>query len=469
MTDKIETSVEFWEYIIKKRNFDENGYDLDATNYIKKELDLLSGRTILGGLESKEKKSTPIELEAFIKVFFESMQPFSDMMVDLLCMFEEIAVKKTNKNLNIKFDFDKGKMPHTISLNHFKETTSIWSDINSEYEIPVFNVGTYWQLLKSIKIQDEVKLKNNSVNSWLDSYEKDGTFTSSFLNFNIEENGVLGVLFLIWKSFVIELKNKYMNKESIRNSDSEIYSLVSNKWVENMLKALSYLSEDGNIARRQKIEKELVDFCKEVSIRKLTAKEKIKKLEEYLKLPFWDKRYELYSVWIFSLIYEAIKDYGLIVHTVDGALVFPFKETHLATLPCKNGNILIFSEKKTKLINPVGKSRTKHIQPDYSFYKEPITDTKSSILEIECKQYKKQGTDNFARALIDYSNGRENADVYLVNYGLVNKDRVFHKIDEFTVDTIKNNKERCDIIGQLKPKSNVDIFMKIIKEKVLTL
>ena len=157
----------------------------------------------------------------------------------------------------------------------------------------------------------------------------------------------------------------------------------------------------------------------------------------------------------------------MIVHTVDGTLVFPFKETHLATIPCQNGNILIFSEKKTQLINPVGKSRTKHIQPDYSFYKEPITDRKSSILEIECKQYKKQSTDNFARALIDYSNGREKANVCLVNYGKVDKNRVFNKIDQLAIDTIANNKDRCEVIGELKPNSNEDTLIKIIRGKVL--
>ena len=204
MINKIETSASFWEQIIKKRNFDEKGYDLDEANYIKEELGLLSGRDILTGLKSKEKKGVPVEIEELIKVFFESMKSFSDMMVDLLNMFEEIAVKKTDKNLDIKFDFDKGKMPYTISLKHFKETTSVWLDMDKEYEIPDLNKKISWKLLEKIKIQHEVKLKNISVNSWLEAYEKDGIFNSSFLDFDIEENGTLGMLFLIWKSFVNE-------------------------------------------------------------------------------------------------------------------------------------------------------------------------------------------------------------------------------------------------------------------------
>jgi len=104
MSENIKTSIEFWEKIIKKRNFDENGYDLDATNYIKDKLGLLNSRCILVGLRSKENNSQPIELEEFIKVFFESMESFSNMMTDLLNMFEEISVKQTDKNLDIEFD-----------------------------------------------------------------------------------------------------------------------------------------------------------------------------------------------------------------------------------------------------------------------------------------------------------------------------------------------------------------------------
>jgi len=40
MTNKIETSVAFWEQIIKKRNYDDNDYALEASTYIKDKLRL---------------------------------------------------------------------------------------------------------------------------------------------------------------------------------------------------------------------------------------------------------------------------------------------------------------------------------------------------------------------------------------------------------------------------------------------
>ena len=109
----------------------------------------------------------------------------------------------------------------------------------------------------------------------------------------------------------------------MKTSD-KYYPLVSDRWVESIIISLSYLSESSNKNELLNIENELIGFFENTSIKKITVNEKIEEFEEFLKLPFWDKRYELYSVWVFSLIYKATKEYGLIVHTINNKLVFPF-------------------------------------------------------------------------------------------------------------------------------------------------
>ena len=467
MSKKIETSVEFWEQIISKRNFVENGYDLDATNYIKNELNLFPSRSIFFGLQSKEKKSTPIELEEFIKVFFESMEDFSNMMIDLLNMFKEIAVKQTDKNLDIEFDFDKGKNPTTINLDKFKEVTSFFVNIQKEFEIPNLDIEKLWELPSILYPQEDI-VRSASMDEdysvydhkeWFEKYPDIQKTGNELLDKQVEK------VFYIWKQVIEEIKS-YEKKPGETKEDNRRFSrLDDHEWIPVMIAYMKRLVRyDDNV--KNIIANNLKNFFNNMPVIKIETTEKIEKFEEFLKLPFWDKRYELYSVWVFSLIYNTTKEYGLRVHTINNKLIFPFRETHLATIDCKEGDILIFSEKRTTLTNPIGKSRTRNIQPDYSFYREPITHTGSSILEIECKQYKKQSTDNFARALIDYSNGRENAKVLVVNYGETNRERVFKKIDKLAIDGIPNNKDRCDVIGNLKPNNNEDILVNIIQDKI---
>jgi len=460
----VKSSVKLWEYITEGRNYDEKGYDLEASNIIKTKLDLPLDKKILVGLKLKEKKSEPIELEVFIRVFFESTQPFSDMMVDLLKMFEEISVKQTDKNLDIEFDFDKGKLPTTVNLEQFKSYTASMVEIDKEYDIPDLDDNQLWDLLNILKQSDTINGIPSDIKSWLAVYENDKEWISDFPKLDISHDSPLYIVFLIWKRIANELKGYKSKAEFLENNQHIYFSLVSNRWFDSVLKCLVHLEQNES----SETTKKLTIFFSEVKVKKIMLKEKIEKLDEFLKLPFWDKRYELYSVWIFSLIYRATKDYNLTVHTVDNKLIFPFKETHLATIKCPKGNILIYSEKKTKLENPVGKFRTRHIQPDYSFFKEPVTHSRSSILEIECKQYKKQSTKNFACALVDYANGRKNADVLLVNYGDVKKENIFkYEVEKGkTINSMTDLKKRCDTIGTLKPKNNENILIEKIQQKL---
>jgi len=452
---KIQTSVEFWSNFVKSKNYNEKGYDLAVTQYIKEKLDLPVKHTILNGLKVKAKKSEAIEIEDFIKVFFESLEPFSDMMVDLLNMFEEISAKQTDKNLEIEFAFDKGKSPTTVNLEKFKEYTATIKEIDKEYDIPDLDDEKLWELLKILKSHSDTM-------DSLKEHENDENWVSLFNELPIQKDSPLYIVYIIWKQIISELKSYKSKNEYLEDNSHKYYSIVSNNWVENIFNCLANLPED-NIPT-----KKLSNFFVGISTIKITLPEKLEKLEAFLKLPFWDKRYELYSVWVFSLIYRATKEHNLTVHTVDNKLIFPFKETHLATINCKKGNILIYSEKRTKLENPIGKYRTKNIQPDYSFFREPVTDTNSSILEIECKQYKKQGTRNFACALIDYAKGRDKADILLVNYGDINKDNLFkfEVEDGISINNTLDIKNRCDVIGILRPKNNEDKLINIIQKKV---
>jgi uncharacterized protein YfaP (DUF2135 family) len=171
----------------------------------------------------------------------------------------------------------------------------------------------------------------------------------------------------------------------------------------------------------------------------------VRNLHEFLNLPIWKKRHELYSVWISTQIVETFEDSSLRIHCVDDTLAFSFSGTHFATIDSLLPRLHIWAELRSPLDKPVGKGRRKAIQPDYSLITDPVTNPKSSILEVECKQYLRPSRIKFANALTDYARGRPNAHVVLVNYGKAR--------ENILEDVASEVRFRTSIIGEMRPNS----------------
>ena len=182
----------------------------------------------------------------------------------------------------------------------------------------------------------------------------------------------------------------------------------------------------------------------------------LKEFLELLNLPIWEKRHELYQTWVLTQIDKALLDYERVIHHCGGELLLTFYGTHIGTVETEKGRVHIWSELRSPLENPIGKGRKKHIQPDYSLTFEPITSPSQTITAIECKQYRKANPKNFAEALIDYANGRPNANVLLVNYGAIPAN-ISEKIDD-------NLKIRTFILGNFMPnqKKQIESFKQYI-------
>ncbi len=455
----IQTAIDIWKEIKVNRNFDEKYYDIQEADYIKKTLKLPKDKTIYMGL-----KSSTVSLEKFVKVFFEANQSYSSMMNDLLSMFQDIGVKHSDHQLEISFDFDKGN-PYTIDLNTFKSQVEKWKSIEKEILIPdhpsIENFNAFSTELLKLNFPGHI------------DYEI-VDFSNFDVFFNPTKNVVMNDLLKKYKDLLLEVvkevKKYGTDKKTLGNKylENEYAALGLDNWpwlVSNQLKQLSEAFDWLMPKHQERCLTTLQDFLKEINFQKQTIQKRIKVLEDYLDLPFWKKRYELYSIWIFKIIYDVIKIHNHKVHIVDGKLTFPFKETHLATLYRQNGqSVFIYCEKKTPLKNPMGKGRCKNIQPDYSFFVEPLSDVNSSILEIECKQYKRPNNDSFARAIIDYSNGRPKSKVFLVNHGDMNNANIMKKASEVSD---KFDANRCELFASIIPASVNEKVLKKAIERVL--
>lgn len=143
-------------------------------------------------------------------------------------------------------------------------------------------------------------------------------------------------------------------------------------------------------------------------------------LLDILDLPLWKRRHDLYSVWIGARIARLADDPREWILT-NGALDFSFGASALARFTPEHrfaprGEIVLWSELKQPIDNPTGKSRKKHVQPDYSVVAHP-TDSRPVGLVVECKQYWKPSAGNFRAALIDYARAHASASVLLASYG----------------------------------------------------
>jgi hypothetical protein len=175
----------------------------------------------------------------------------------------------------------------------------------------------------------------------------------------------------------------------------------------------------------------------------------VQQLLEFLSLPIWQRRHELYSAWVSTQILDAIPAEPVRIHTVGDKLVFAFSGTHLATADAYQPRLHVWAELRSPLEDPIGKSRSASIQPDYTLVTDPITSPEASILEVECKQYRRPSVRNFSDALTDYARGRPNAIVVLVNYGVTGEassENILRRVD-------LSVRERTFLIGNLRPGS----------------
>jgi len=175
----------------------------------------------------------------------------------------------------------------------------------------------------------------------------------------------------------------------------------------------------------------------------MTGTELLRILDDFLSLPVWQRRHELFSAWVSTQILDALESESVRIHQYEGLLEFSFSGTHVATLDALTPRLHLWAEMRSPLASPVGKDRRAAIQPDYSLVADPVTNPLASVLEVECKQYRRPSLRNFSAALTDYARGRPNAVVLLVNYG-----RSSDKILPLVADDVR---DRTHILGNFRP------------------
>lgn len=476
-TSIIRTGREVWEALETRSGLSlpksgRYGYDEDILNELRREL--LSGEA---GNIGELLERNEIGVERVLSVVLRSLSPFTDMMRDVLDMFVAASAKRSGKQLRLSVDFDEFIPAVDFELAEFREQVEQFVQASRFIRRRRWTVNNGWEIANKIK-ESEVFVsdhkgryypepRDQEIRDWLSAMESrthnfpavppsprsgvpeyDEVVSELWSDFTAYQNRLRAVFGNYCR--ITDVKPK---DEDTQDWDSKLFQVGAHDfWPRETVRYLTLLSEllktDRESMRTLNLVKEVIEEVDKISTPPEPVEEFVRVLEDIISLPIWERRHELYAVWVAARITKQFANVGVTFHPVGDVLSFPFRATHIATLgPAKNGQLELWSELRSPAApNPIG--RVGQIQPDYriKFSRAEGPGSGIDLLIVECKQYRRSCTKNFSSALIDYAQGSRISTVVLVNYGPVG-DAVMKRICRDYIDV----QDRCKAIGETRP------------------
>lgn len=497
-SDMLSSASDVWAFLKQNGGLDlaTETYDKFLPQEIFKSLQASSPTTSATDLDSLL-ETNAVSVEEFLVAFFKVVQPFADMMVDLLRLFEEAGANRGKLNLAVRFNFDKDLPPLEFDLEHFRRWQESWQRVAGIYLANLWNGNSLWSLNSLLGSMD-VKVRDPSMKQWLDDYSGRDNRRGRWSDTEPpppqcgapELDATLVRVWRVWLAVVRHSKRYGSNREQLRRLwhskrqaerlhsqrenaqepwplellgmlDNDLWAASLAKGAYSKAEAIRELTEPERSREADALNQTFMGLFNTLEVVEIEGESLQRTLEDFLNLPIWKQRHELYSAWISTQIVNALCDRGVEIHCVEGQLLFEFKGTHLATIGTFRPNLHLMAELRSPLAAPRGAGRKRAIQPDYSLITSPITSPECSVLEVECKQYLAASRRKFADALNDYANGRPNAQIVLVNYGPAAND-ILDEVDAGV-------RARTHVIGLMRPRSepSQSDFEELVKKAVL--
>ena len=421
--------------------------------------------------------STPID--EFLQTLFQVVQPFALMFRDVLNFFEKAGAREGQKQWKISVGDE------FVDLQHFEEFLEHWNNIECDIEIPAIDRGSAFipnnvrlelggfQYLRENEFGDgSISTGIADVDAWLAEYDN-GRYSPFPESLHPDKlgPGLDDAAWIVIAALSV-LRRRSLDREemlsehrarSFKSDERDAlhpWTIAQNEtdyWLRSCVQYLAELSIRSD-EERKAFGAKLVSAYANFPRRRMSASIQIKDLERLLSLPAWKKRYEFYGVWVATEIVGALEDHDIVINHTDGVLKFAFAETRIAEVKTARPKMSLFSERRTTLSDPVGKSRVSSVQPDFGIWARGSQPDKC-VMIIEVKHYKKRSRRNFRDSLIDYATAHPKAMVILVNYGPVGFD--------FT-DLPRSINDRCMMIGYLNHEDKLarDRFRDIVRTSV---
>lgn len=460
---KNENTKDLWDAIKKMGRFTDSYYDKCIEGELKNELGL-----------NKNKSLQEIKPEELFNAFFNVMSPLSMMYEDILYLFERCKANKSSKNIEIEFESNQSVFTK-FNIQHFIEARRKFEKVKvslKKITIIESEIKKIWSLYLG-RNHEKREIKNKSFQDWNNEYwNKMDKWPEGALDFK-EVARNLPVAELLLKSFQCwqtlfdfykstDRRNWQSCIDKYKGVEKSLLYCESDYCLGSILFALYYLAERYSVfsdVEKEEARKQLQEFLEAFEISDGSVEKNIQVWQEFLKLPVWEKRYEVYSIWVFTQIIAAFPAEYVTFNVKDGQLIFPFSGADLADISINDRVFHVWTELRTEtIVEPVGRGRKNAVQPDYSIVYGDKKDIEHTIVVVECKQYKKASIKNFSEAIIDYALNRPNAKVLLIDYGDVNHGRIVNAVGNIPGS-------RYSVFSMFRPQS-VDIakFLEMIRD-----
>jgi hypothetical protein len=452
------TSAELWELLETEAGLQADDYDASVVAELRGRLELDAGAPM-----SDELKAKQISVERFVAAFFASVAPYVTMWSDLLALFELAAATTGASNLRVAYRFDEaGQLDLDFDLDHFRRVAEIVEQMMVPFDLsgpdtPQLIWGVTYAVDRGAWDRPSGEPEVDRFDTicrdphapWPASMPAIPRTGDRRLDELISEAWTLASRFLAGlrsissdhASLMAEVSYDDLTSVVDGASAATIRLVESDYWLPTTAVAFTNVSKaphaQPDLAGR--LEAALAPL-RNTDPRLLEPR---RRLSEFLQLPIWKQRYELYSNWVCTQIIRAIDDQAARVHADRGEIRFAFSGTHLATFDAFMPRLHLWAELRVPLEDPVGEHRSSAIQPDVTLLADPIT-ARRSPLAVECKQYKKASSKNFADAITDYAHGHAEARIILVNYGPARAATVLKHVARDVVP-------RAVVIGDVRP------------------
>lgn len=474
---EISDAMTLWKTFAKTAHLNDSEYDAGLEESIRSSLGLSREGTMAEQLQKQG-----VSVERLLYAILEATEPFSAMLNDLLQMFEHASAQSGNTNLQIKFDFDKDRKPTSFDLDHFRKTVHITNRRMLQKDVCILQDP--WRLLNMFRYDIPTyvvpPIHSPQIRRWLNEYYDSDKWPDFWPTVPKTGVGELDqVIWEIWEmirsviSYYRQVyepdkgKRKSHWDECQRRNCDPIWNAETDLWVGHLVESitreiegLQALQERERSERARTLARQLQAFLSSLTTHSEKVVEMAECLEDILNLPYWERRYELYSAWILTQITKGLQNTGIRYHVTDNALFFSFHKTLLATCEKLKPALQIWIELRTESSTPLkGKGRKTHIQPDYTLAVDDAMNPENTVVVVECKQYKHSNGSNFFEAIYDYAAGRPKGSIFLVNYGPVSEN-LMNKGEE-------QLKERAFPYGYVRPYGeNTGAFIKKLEDAI---
>uniref|UniRef100_I2PZD7 Uncharacterized protein n=1 Tax=Desulfovibrio sp. U5L TaxID=596152 RepID=I2PZD7_9BACT len=409
-----------------------------------------------------------VTTDRFVSAFFEVLAPYVSMFRAILDFFERAGVREGRKQWRIEI----GDVP--LGLEHFVDFLTTFDALEYEVEVPALDRFGRWIINRAAEdlpdfyypspLDDKPPKKTDrpDVDDWLAGFRENEAYTPFPQSLRPEAvrpelRDAAAVALAVSEIIQTHWPNRealmhYRHSEAFRadysREASDGYSPPAiaqdetDYWLWTAICRLAYsfsLDADNQTIFHKRLEEAFRKYPR----RKIGIRADLPALEKILSLPLWQKRHELYAVWIATEIANALEGHDYTLHHEDGRIVFAFHETLAATVHSSRPPVKLYAERRVELDNPCPGSDQKHAQPDYSLWRGE-NDPETCGLVVEVKHYKRDAPERFHKVLVNYARAHPRAQVVLVGHGPM---RDSYGEPDYDV------RDRCHAIGDLTPEN----------------